>query len=60
MSFWVITILMAAAGLSLLLPALLGKKSSPSGGNREQNISIAQERMDELKSELEQARENKL
>jgi cytochrome c-type biogenesis protein CcmH len=44
---------MAAAGLSLLLPALLGKKSSPSGGNREQNISIAQERMDELKSELE-------
>jgi cytochrome c-type biogenesis protein CcmH len=53
MSFWIITILMAAAGLSLLLPALLGKKSSPSGGNREQNISIAQERMDELKSELE-------
>jgi cytochrome c-type biogenesis protein CcmH len=53
MSFWIITILMAAAGLLLLLPALLGKKSSPSGGNREQNISIAQERMDELKSELE-------
>jgi len=37
----------------LLLPALLAKKSSPSGDNREQNISIAQERMDELKSELE-------
>jgi len=37
----------------LLLPALLGKKSSPSGDNREQNISIAQERMAELKNELQ-------
>jgi len=53
MSFWIITILMVAAGLFLVLPALLGKKSSPSDGNREQNISIAQERMIELKNELE-------
>ncbi len=52
MSFWIIAILMVAAGLLLLLPALLGKKSSPSGGNREQNISIAQERMAELENEL--------
>jgi cytochrome c-type biogenesis protein CcmH len=53
MSFWIITIIMVAAGLLLVLPALLGKKSSPSAGNREQNISIAQERMAELKNELE-------
>jgi len=53
MSFWIITILMVVAGLFLVLPALLGKKSSPSDGNREQNISIAQERMAELENELE-------
>ncbi len=53
MSFWIITILMVAAGLLLVLPALRGKKVISPGGNREQNISIAQERMRELKSELE-------
>jgi len=45
MSFWIITILMVAAGLFLVLPALRGKKVISPGGNREQNISIAQERM---------------
>ena len=53
MSFWIITILMVVAGLALLLPALRGKKSSDPDGNREQNISIARERMSELKNELE-------
>lgn len=53
MSFWIITILMVVAGLALLLPALRGKKSSEPDGNREQNISIAKERMSELKNELE-------
>ena len=53
MSFWIITLLMVAAGLFLVLPALRGKKVISPGGNREQNISIAQERMRELKSELE-------
>ena len=53
MSFWIITILMVVAGLVLLLPALRGKKSSDPDGNREQNISIARERMSELKNELE-------
>ena len=53
MSFWIITILMVVAGLALLLPALRGKKSSDPDGNREQNISIAKERMSELKNELE-------
>lgn len=53
MSFWIITILMVVAGLLLLLPALRGKKVNLPGGNREQNISIAQERMQELKNELE-------
>lgn len=52
MTFWIIAILMVAAGLILMLPALLGKKSSSSTDNREQNISIAQERMTELKNEL--------
>jgi len=53
MSFWIITILMVVAGLLLLLPTLRGKKVNLPGGNREQNISIAQERMQELKNELE-------
>ncbi|MCK5360702.1 MAG: c-type cytochrome biogenesis protein CcmI, partial [Gammaproteobacteria bacterium] len=53
MSFWIIAILMVAAGLILMLPALLGKKNTSSTGNREQNISIAQERKAELKKELE-------
>jgi len=53
MSFWIIAILMVAAGLILILPALLGKKNSSSSDNREQNIRIAQERMAELKNELE-------
>jgi cytochrome c-type biogenesis protein CcmH len=53
MSFWIIAILMVAAGLILMLPALLSKKSSLLNGNREQNISIAQERMAELENELE-------
>ena len=53
MSFWIITILMVAAGLLLILPALRGKKVISPDGNREQNISIAQERMHELKGELE-------
>jgi cytochrome c-type biogenesis protein CcmH len=44
---------MVVAGLALLLPALRGKKSSDPDGNREQNISIARERMSELKNELE-------
>ena len=54
MSFWIITILMVVAGLFLLLPALRGKKINLHGGNREQNISIAQERMQELKNELDE------
>lgn len=53
MSFWIITILMVATGLFLLLPALVGKKTSLVDDNREQNIGIAQERMNELKNELE-------
>lgn len=53
MTFWIITILMVIAGLLLLLPALRGKKGSEPDGNREQNISIAKERMSELKKELE-------
>ena len=53
MTFWIIAILMVAAGLILMLPALLGKKHTSSAGNREQNISIAQERKAELKKELE-------
>ena len=53
MTFWIITTLMVIAGLLLLLPALRGKKGSEPGGNREQNISIAKERMSELKNELE-------
>ena len=53
MTFWIITILMVIAGLLLLLPALRGKKGSEPDGNREQNISIAKERMSELKNELE-------
>ena len=44
---------MVVAGLLLLLPALRGKKVNLPGGNREQNISIAKERMQELKNELE-------
>ena len=53
MSFWIISILMVATGLFLLLPALVGKKTSLVDDNREQNIRIAQERMSELKNELE-------
>jgi cytochrome c-type biogenesis protein CcmH len=53
MTFWIITILMVIAGLLLLLPALRGKKGSEPDGNREQNISIAKERMSELQKELE-------
>ena len=53
MTFWIITILMVIAGLVLLLPALRGIKGSEPDGNREQNISIAKERMSELKNELE-------
>jgi len=53
MSFWIITILMVTAGLFLVLPALRGKKAISPDGNREQNIGIAQERMRELKNELE-------
>jgi cytochrome c-type biogenesis protein CcmH len=53
MSFWIISILMVAAGLILLLPALVGKKTSLVYDNREQNIGIAQERISELKNELE-------
>jgi cytochrome c-type biogenesis protein CcmH len=52
MSFWIIAILMAVAGLFLLLPALRGTRINQTEGNREQNISIAQERMHELKNEL--------
>ncbi|MEA1889433.1 MAG: c-type cytochrome biogenesis protein CcmI [Pseudomonadota bacterium] len=52
MVFWGIALLMIAVGLFLLLPALLGKRSSTAEDNREQNIGIARERMGELKKEL--------
>ncbi len=52
MVFWGITLLMVAVGLFLLFPALLGKRSNNAEDNREQNIGIARERMDELKKEL--------
>jgi cytochrome c-type biogenesis protein CcmH len=44
---------MVVASLLLLAPTLLSRKSSVLDGNREQNINIARERMQELKGERE-------
>lgn len=51
--FWIIAILMLLAGLALVTPSLLTRKSVASDDNREQNITIARERMQELKVELD-------
>ncbi|HEC27418.1 MAG TPA: c-type cytochrome biogenesis protein CcmI [Gammaproteobacteria bacterium] len=53
MSFWILTISMVAAGLLLLTPAMLGRKTVKLGDDREQNITIARERVQELKAELQ-------
>ncbi|GMR06406.1 MAG: c-type cytochrome biogenesis protein CcmI [Gammaproteobacteria bacterium] len=53
MSFWILSIIMAAAGLLLLTPALLNRRTVKLGDDREQNITIARERMQELKAELQ-------
>ncbi len=53
MSFWIISIIMVAVGLLLITPALLNKKSIQMEDDREQDVNIARERMQELKAELE-------
>ncbi len=53
MSFWILSTIMVAAGLLLLTPALLNRKTVKLDDDREQNITIARERIQELKAELE-------
>jgi len=53
MSFWILSITMVAAGLLLLTPALLNRKTAKLDDDREQNITIARERMQELETELQ-------
>lgn len=51
MVFWIILIIMVVVSLLLLAPTLMSRKSSALADNREQNIAIARERMQELKVE---------
>lgn len=53
MSFWILLIIMVAAGLLLLSPALRTRKTVKLDDEREQNIAIARERIQELKDELD-------
>lgn len=53
MTFWIILIVMVAAGILLLIPALFSKKSMNLEDDRQQDVTIARERMQELKVELE-------
>jgi len=53
MSFWILSTIMVAAGLLVLSPALLTRKTVKLDDEREQNIAIARERMQELKDELD-------
>lgn len=54
MTFWIISILMVIAGLVMVLPRLLTGKTTTAKDNREQNISIAKERLAELENELKE------
>ena len=54
MTFWIISILMLITGLVMVLPRLLTGKTTTAKDNREQNISIAKERLAELENELEE------
>jgi len=53
MSFWILTIIMVAVGLLILAPVLLNRKQVNLEDNREQDVIIAKERIQELKAELE-------
>jgi len=53
MIFWIISAIFILIALAFVLPAMLGKRNSMNGDQREQNIFIANEQLEDLEERFE-------